>query len=123
MLNAVDFLTGRRRDQRLLEVTVALAAEMLVGGLASSTAEGDEMAREALKSGRAAECFQRMVSALGGPADFVEEPLRYLPRAALVRPVLPHSGSVTAIDTREVGLAVVAPAAAAPPPTMPSIMP
>ena len=30
--NAVDFLTGRRRDRRLEEVTLALAAEMLVVG-------------------------------------------------------------------------------------------
>jgi thymidine phosphorylase len=30
VINAVDFLSGRRRDRRLAEVTMALAAEMLV---------------------------------------------------------------------------------------------
>ncbi len=37
--NAVDFLTGRARDRRLLEVTLALAAEMLqAAGIAGSNA-------------------------------------------------------------------------------------
>ena len=39
--NAADFLTGRRRDRRLEEVTLALAAEMLVSaGIAGSIKEG-----------------------------------------------------------------------------------
>ena len=72
VLNAVAYLVGARREPRLDAVVIALAAEMLVlGGLADGTAEGDAMAREALKSGRAAERFQKMVTALGGPADFV----------------------------------------------------
>jgi thymidine phosphorylase len=66
------------------------------------------MAREALQSGRAAETFQRMVTALGGPADFVEEPVKHLPRAKIVRPALPVAGgAVTSVDTRSLGLAVV----------------
>ena len=71
--NAVEFLTGVRRDRRLAEVTLALAAEMLhAAGIAGSRASGLDRAGEALDSGRAAETFGRMVEALGGPADFVE---------------------------------------------------
>jgi len=108
--NAVDFLTGRARDKRLLDVTLALAAEMLQSaGIAGSNQEGLLRASEALDSGKAAETFGRMVSALGGPADFVERSEAHLPKAPIVQPVAAaRSGYVGSIATREVGLAVVA---------------
>ena len=60
----VAFLRGDERDPRLLEVVLALAGEMLAaGGLDADPAQ-------VLDDGGAAETFQRMVSALGGPADF-----------------------------------------------------
>jgi thymidine phosphorylase len=108
--NAVDFLTGRRRDKRLLDVTLALAAEMLQSAaIAGSNQEGLLRANEALDSGRGADVFGRMVAALGGPADFVERSDAYLPQAPVVRPVpARHSGYVGSVATRDVGLAVVA---------------
>lgn len=110
VLNAVDFLSGRRRDRRLAEVTMALAAEMLVAaGIAGSNKEGLSRAMEALDSGRAAEAFGLMVATLGGPADFMERPLTHLPRAPVEHAVqADENGYVTAIETRDVGLAVVA---------------
>jgi thymidine phosphorylase len=107
--NAVEFLTGRARDRRLLEVTLALAAEMLQSaGIAGSNQEGLLRANEALDGGKGAEAFGRMVAALGGPADFVERYGTYLPKAPVVRPVpASHSGYAGAIATREIGLAVV----------------
>ena len=108
--NAIDFLTGAAIDARLREVTLALAAEMLiVGRLAASPDESRAKLEAALAGGAAAERFQRMVAELGGPADLVERPERHLARAPLVRPVAaPRAGFVTAIDVRAVGLAVVA---------------
>ncbi len=108
--NAIDFLTGARTDARLREVTLALAAEMLiVGRLAASPDEARAKLEAALASGAAAERFQRMVAELGGPADLVERPEKHLARAPLTRPVAaPRPGFVTAIDVRAVGLAVVA---------------
>ncbi|WP_062207272.1 thymidine phosphorylase [Aureimonas sp. AU12] len=107
--NAVRFLTGERRDPRLLAVTLSLAAEMLVlAGLAVSAAEGERMALAALIEGHAAERFARMVAALGGPNDFVEWMDRHLARAPVVRPVpADRDGCVASIATRVVGLAVV----------------
>ncbi|WAP70486.1 thymidine phosphorylase [Jiella pelagia] len=107
--NAVDFLTGARRDARLETVTLALAAELLaLSGLAPSAEAGHAIARRALESGAAAERFGRMVARLGGPADFVERTEAYLPRAPLVRPVASgEAGIVTAVDARALGLAVV----------------
>ncbi len=108
--NAVDFLTGRSRDRRLHEVTLALAAEMLQAtGIAGTNRDGLDRAAAALDGGKAAEIFGKMVVGLGGPADFVERSARYLKTAPVERPVAaPKDGYVTGIDTRGVGVAVVA---------------
>jgi thymidine phosphorylase len=108
--NAVAFLTGERRDARLLEVVRALACEMLrLGGIAGTAADAEAQVQAALDGGRAAEVFQTMVRALGGPTDFVEKPDAHLPRAAVMKPVPPREvGRIAAIDTRALGLAVVA---------------
>jgi thymidine phosphorylase len=107
--NAVDFLTGKHRDQRLFEVTVALAGEVLAtGGLAADAADGRRKIEAAFSSGAAAELFGRMVAALGGPADFVERPGKHLKAAPVIRPIAAETGGmVTAIDTRAVGIAVI----------------
>jgi thymidine phosphorylase len=107
--NAIDFLTGAARDRRLEEVTLALAAEMLKAtGIAGSHRQAAEQARDALESGRAAETFARMVSALGGPGDIVDDWRKHLPKAETEMPVrAERDGFVTAIETRRIGLAVV----------------
>ena len=107
---AVDYLAGCRREGRFHEVTMALGAEMLrLGGLARDEDEGRGLMEEAVASGAAAERFARMVSALGGPADLLENPGRHLAAAPVIRAIEPaESGNVAAIDTRALGLAVVA---------------
>jgi len=107
--NAVEFLTGLSQDARLKEVVLALAAEMLVaGGLASEVESGRSAAEEALSSGAATERFAKMVTALGGPSDFVENCDDHLPSAPVQLLVgADKAGHVEAIDTRAIGLAVV----------------
>jgi thymidine phosphorylase len=108
--NAADFLTGRRRDRRLEEVTLALAAEMLVAsGVSGSIREGTERAAAVLGGGGAAEVFDRMVFELGGPASFLADPRKHLPAAEVELAVTAaKDGFVTGISTRDIGLAVVA---------------
>jgi thymidine phosphorylase len=107
--NAVDFLSGRRIDKRLWDVTVALGGEVLAtAGIAKSAEEGRAKIEAAFASGKAAELFNRMSKALGGPSDIVDHPENYLKPAPVVRDIFPaESGKVTAIDTRAVGIAVV----------------
>src|SRR3954452_5479477 len=70
---ALDYLTGAARDERLHEVTAALAGPALAaGGLAGYEAAGREAAQQALDDGAAAERFAAMAHALGGPADLME---------------------------------------------------
>ena len=104
---AIDYLTGARREPRFHAVTLALGAEMLLaGGLAATRPEATEALERGLASGRAAETFARMVAELGGPADLIDGPARYL-AAAPVRRAVRAPGMVAAIDTRAVGLAVI----------------
>ncbi len=105
---SIDFLAGKAQDSRLRTLTLALAAQMLHGaGLAASVADGAARAAAALDGGRAAEHFARMVAALGGPADVLAD--ARLPAAPVVVPVPAlRSGVVAAMDTRALGLVVVA---------------
>jgi thymidine phosphorylase len=107
--NAVDYLTGAHRDARLHEVTLALGAELLVLSKRAANAKAARaMLEVTLSSGAAAERFQRMVAALGGPHDFVDKCETHLPKAPVVRPVFAtKSGKVRAIDSRALGLAVI----------------
>lgn len=107
---ALDHLAGRRREPRFHEVTVALGAEMLLlGRLAADLDKARAMIEQAFASGAAAERFARMVAALGGPTDLLEKPANHLAVAPVARPVFAEAaGTVAAIDTRAVGLAVVA---------------
>lgn len=106
---AVRFLTGEYRNPRLLEVTMASCAEMLVlGKLAENTEDARAKLMEALDNGKAAECFGKMVAGLGGPADFVENYDNYLEKAEIIKPVYAtETGVVSAMDTRAIGMAVV----------------
>ncbi|MGE6125469.1 thymidine phosphorylase [Aeromonas rivipollensis] len=107
---AVRYLTGEYRNPRIHEVTMALCAEMLISAkLASDEQDARAKLQAVLDNGKAAEIFGRMVTGLGGPADFMDRYDAYLPKAGIVRPVYAtQSGFVTAMDTRELGLAVVA---------------
>ena len=106
---SIDHLTGATRDPRLLEVTLALCAELLVlGGLQPDAAAARAAAVDALDSGRAAERFGAMVAELGGPPDLVDAPSRHLPEAPVVKAVEPeYAGVVSAVDVRAVGIAIV----------------
>ena len=110
VLNAVEYLTGAHRDERLHEVVIALGAEMLViGGLAKDSSEARKRITRSIEDGSALERFQRMITALGGPHDFVERPAKYLPVAPVQMALkADKDGFVNSIATRDIGMAVVA---------------
>ena len=107
---AIDYLTGQARPARLHEITLALGAQLLMaGGMARELTGAKIMCEAALDSGKAAEKFAQMCAALGGPTDVMHDMQRYLPLAAHVVavPAL-RDGFVVGMDTRAIGMAMVA---------------
>ena len=107
--NCLDFLKGNKAGTRLETVVLAFAVEMLVqSGIAAGSTEAEGRARDAIASGKAADVFGRMVHGLGGPADLLENPDRYLAAAPVQKPVLASSdGWLCACDARAIGMSVI----------------
>lgn len=106
---SMAYLRNEVRESRLDEVVMALAAEMLrIGGIESDRGTARSRAVAAVESGAAAERFDRMVAALGGPAGFTERYAEHLPRAPVARPVLAgRDGFLTGVDAFALGQAVI----------------
>jgi thymidine phosphorylase len=104
---SVLYLRDEVRESRLDEVVIALCAEMLlVAGVETDRDVAAKRCNEVIANGQAAEKFARMVEALGGPADFLDNYEVYLPKANVIRPVY-ADGIVRAVDTRAVGNAII----------------
>ena len=104
---SVLYLRNEVREPRLNEVVITLCAEMLlVAGEESERDAAMKRCEEVIVNGQAAEKFARMVEALGGPDDFMENHKTYLPHASVIRPVYAE-GVVCAVDTRAVGNAII----------------
>ncbi|MBO9096696.1 MULTISPECIES: thymidine phosphorylase [unclassified Rhizobium] len=108
--NAIECLKGDKPGTRLETLVLAFAAEMLLGAkMAASLELGEELARQALASGAAAEAFSRMVAGLGGPADLMERPDAYLIGSPVQKAVLSTSdGWLAGCDARAIGMEVIA---------------
>ena len=107
--NALEFLNGVNQDPRLREVTLSLGGELLcLGGLVENSSEGETKIDQVIGSGQATERFARMVFALGGPNDLVENYSRHLPEAPFLYDlVAKENGFISEIDLRAVGQVVI----------------
>ncbi|GAK70601.1 thymidine phosphorylase [Agrobacterium rubi TR3 = NBRC 13261] len=109
IIHCLNFLSGKKAGTRIETLVLAFAAEMLLqSGLVTSLSEGEALARNALASGAAMERFGQMISALGGPTDFIEKPGEYLKPAPHIAPVLANeTGFLSSCQTRDLGMVVV----------------
>ncbi len=109
VVEAIEYLQNKNIDARLHEVNISLTAELLVlGRLAKDVAEARAKIEAVIKNGKAAEHFAKMVAELGGPADLMDNPAKYLKRAAVVKDFFPaKKGRVSAIDARAIGIGIV----------------
>ena len=105
----IDYLTGVKQERVLHELVTNICANMLViGNLAENNQQGILQVEKVLQNGQAAEIFAKMVSAHGGPNDFVDNSAKYLPQAPVIKKVFPkQSGFITSMNCREIGMAVV----------------
>jgi thymidine phosphorylase len=107
--HALHFLRGEATEPRVLDITLALGAELLVStGRAAHTTVARDMLKATLTSGKALEHFDRMVIALGGPIGFGQSFQKQLAKAPIITPVFADTeGVVASIRTRDLGLAVI----------------
>ena len=105
----VDYLSNTEREPRLDGVVKALCAEMLLmTGIESDQRAAEHRIEKTITSGQAAEIFGKMITALGGPADFMEASEKYLPKPKLTAPVpAPEKGYLATVDARRIGTAIV----------------
>jgi thymidine phosphorylase len=109
VMEVMQALSGAEIDNVLCDLTADLGGEVLVlAGMADDATEGAKQITETLRDGSAAERFGRMVTELGGPADFVDRWRDRLPAAPVVAEVKAgRAGYVTGMDGEAIGLAVV----------------
>lgn len=109
VLEAVNYLKNIKVDSRLHNITLVLASNLLVNaGIFSSITSAKTTLQKNLNSGKALEIFARMITALGGPSDFVEKPEKYLPSSPIKLPVFADkAGYVSSMNTRNIGLSII----------------
>ncbi len=103
----IRYLRDEQREPRLDAAVLGLSAEMLiVSGMESDHVAAEKRCDDAVTSGRALEIFGKMVAALGGPSDFIENSSEHLAAAPVIRPV--HAaGYLTTVNVRGVGHAII----------------
>ncbi|WP_099826836.1 thymidine phosphorylase [Oceaniglobus indicus] len=106
----LDAIAGRGDPSDLMDLVNRLGAQALtLAGMADDDRAGIAAMKRTIASGAAAERLGRMIAAMGGPADVLDDPCRHLPVAPVVRDVAaPRDGWVTAIDGQALGQTVVA---------------
>jgi thymidine phosphorylase len=109
MYETAKYLTGKQREPRLHKVVQALASAMLINtNLASDEKEAHKKIDHVLRTGLAAEVFDRMVAALGGPTNFIEKPWDSMTKANVIVEVkAAQHGYIAQMDTRAIGMSVV----------------
>ena len=104
VVEAIETLQGKGPED-LLELSLALAAQILFLADKGTLDECRAMAQETITSGKALDTFARMVAAQGGNADFIYHPENFA-KAPYVREVkLTESGYIAAVNTEQYGLA------------------
>jgi pyrimidine-nucleoside phosphorylase len=92
----------------LEELVLVEVSEMVTAGFKDmDRTEARERADRALRSGRALERLERMVSAQGGDASIIHEPSRFLTAPERETVLADRPGTVLSIDPRPLGMAVV----------------
>ncbi|HEV7126252.1 MAG TPA: thymidine phosphorylase [Ktedonobacterales bacterium] len=104
---AVAILRGEGPEDVMRICQHEVVTLLTLAGVAKTTAEADEMLRQAIASGSGLAKLAEVVAAQGGDARQVEDPSR-LPVAPVVEMVkAPRAGYIAAIDAERVGMASV----------------
>jgi len=103
-----EYLTNKRKNKRLEKITNELIASVLMMAKKTEKQESYDKINQMLNNGKAAEKFNKMVHALGGPADFLEKYDSLLQSSSYVGEIKANEpGSIHSIETRKLGLILI----------------
>ena len=104
VVEAIETLQGKGPED-LLELSLALTAQILFLADKGTLEECRAMAQDAITSGKALDTFAQMVKAQGGNAEFIYRPENFA-KAPYVREVkVDKDGYIASVDTEKYGLA------------------
>jgi thymidine phosphorylase len=97
------------KNSRLVDITLALGAELMVlGGYDTAREVAAVKLRDTLTDGTARQKFDALVGALGGPEAFSESWERRIPEANVIREIpAPQAGKIASLNGYEIGMGVV----------------
>ena len=103
-----EYLTNKRKNKRLEKITNELIASVLMMAKKIKKQESYEKINQVLNNGKAAEKFNKMVYALGGPIDFLGKYNSHLQFSSYVGEIkADKAGSIHSIETRKLGLILI----------------
>jgi len=108
MLECIRFLLNKEKDIRLEKITYELTSSILMMSQNLSKDEAIKKINTVVSSGLAAEKFEKMVHALGGPVDILSSYKKYLEVSSFKKEIFSKSaGWIKNIKTRELGLILI----------------
>ncbi|MDC6447524.1 thymidine phosphorylase [Alphaproteobacteria bacterium] len=108
MLECIKFLINKEKDPRLEKITYELTASILMMSQKLSKEEAIEKINTVVSNGLAAEKFEKMVNALGGPSDILSSYNKYLQNNSFKKEIFSKkNGWVKDIKTRDLGLILI----------------
>jgi pyrimidine-nucleoside phosphorylase len=107
IVESIDTLKGEGPEDLTHECVEAAGVLLYLGGAVSSPEEGEKLARESMKNGKAIEKFRQIVEAQGGDVDYIDHPEKLLGNPESFDIVSPADGFINKMDTLEIGMSSV----------------
>ena len=108
MLECIKYLKNEIKDYRLEKITNELISSLLMMVLRISKEEALKKINSVISNGQAAEKFEKMVHALGGPSDIMSSHDNHLKIKAIKKDIFStQTGWVKEIKTRDLGLILI----------------
>ncbi len=108
VIESIEYLIKKNKNMRLEEITNTLATSLLIQTFNCSKEEALIKINESLDSGKAAEKFEMMVTALGGNKNILSDYKNILPISQYRGDIIAkESGNVSNIKTKELGLCLI----------------
>ena len=108
VIESIEYLTSKKKNKRLERITNELAVSILIMIKKINKDDALKKINNVVNNGKAAEKFEKMVSALGGPKQILTSHQSDLPKASYVDKIMASkSGFVQSIQTRNLGLILI----------------